>query len=91
MLTFEDCLAFCSLTEAEIAAVAEHESLPLMAAAEYGEYLIRLPDGERRIKRIILDDIASAEGTGDHRHAIALKMVLRNFVRTHPGAASPPI
>ncbi len=37
------------------------------AAAEYGEYLIQLPDGERRIKRIILDDIASAEDTGDLR------------------------
>jgi hypothetical protein len=83
MLTFEDCLAFCSLTEAEIAAVAEHERLPLMAAAEYGEYLIHLPDGEARIKRIILEDIATAQDAGDHRHAMALRLVLREFVRSH--------
>ena len=34
MLNFEDCLALCELTEAEAAAIAEHERLPQLPAVE---------------------------------------------------------
>ncbi len=35
MISFEDCIALCGLTEEEVAAVAEHEYLPEIAAAIY--------------------------------------------------------
>ena len=84
MLTFEDCVALCELTEEEVAAIAEHEHLPMIVAAELGNYLIHGPDGALRVKRIILDDVLAANRAGDVRHALTLKLVLRQFVERHP-------
>jgi len=84
MLTFEDCLALCELTEEEVLAIAQHEHIPEMAAVQLGNYLVHAPDGERRIKAIIRDDIADARMRGDRTGELALKLVLCNFVRAHP-------
>jgi hypothetical protein len=84
MLTFEDCLGLCDLTEEEILAIAEHEHIPEMAAVELGNYLVHEPGGEMRIKAIIRDDIADACARGDRKHELALKALLRNFVLQHP-------
>jgi hypothetical protein len=83
MLTFEDCIALSELTDEEIAAIAEHEHLPMIVAAELGNYLIHCADGVPRIERIIADDIVTADRRGNHRHALALKLVLRHFVEHH--------
>ena len=85
MLTLEDCLGLCELTEQEVLAIASHEHLPEMAALELGNYLVHAPNGETRIKTIIQDDIAEARGRGDCARELALKLVLRNFVLQHPG------
>jgi len=88
MLTFDDCLALCELTEEEIAAIAEHEHLPMIVAAELGNYLIQGPDGALRIKRIILDDMMVADRAGDSGRALTLKLVLRHFIERHPECKS---
>jgi hypothetical protein len=80
MLTLEDCIALSDLTPEEVAAIAEHEHLPEIIAAELGNYLMHLPMGQRAIRAIIRDDIANAQQRGDHLHAAKLKMVLRHFV-----------
>lgn len=84
MLSYEDCLAFCRLTQAEIEAIAEHEHIPQIVAAEFGNYLLAAPDGGMRIRRIILDDIAAARARGDTAHALALKLILSEFVKRYP-------
>lgn len=84
MLSLEDCLALCELTEDEVLAIAHHEHIPEIAAAELGNYLVHTPEGERRIKSIICDDIAEARACHDRRREVALKLVLRNFVLQHP-------
>jgi hypothetical protein len=84
MLTLEDCLALCDLSEEEVLAIAEHEHIPELAAVELGNYLVHTPEGERCIKAMIRDDIEAAIGRGDHRHAAALRLVLCNFVLDHP-------
>lgn len=84
VLTLEDCLALCGLTEEEVLAIAEHEHVPEVAAAELGNYLARTSDGELAIKAMIRDDLAAARARGDVPHAAALKLVLRNFVLQHP-------
>ena len=84
VLTLEDCLALCELSEDEVLAIAEHEHVPELAAAELGNYLVRAPDGELAIKAMIRDDIAAARAQGDRPHELALKLVLRNFVLQHP-------
>lgn len=93
MLTFDDCLGLCELTEEEVAAIAEHEHLPMIVAAELGNYIIHSPDGALRIKRIIVDDIRAAASLRDLAHVLALKLVLRHFVERHPeckGKAGAP-
>lgn len=87
MLTYQDCLGLCNLSEEEIAAIAEHEHLPAIVAIELGHYLVITPDGQRRIKRIILDDIAAARARGDRLHALKLKLVLKHFCDSHPNGA----
>jgi hypothetical protein len=84
MLTLEDCIALSELTEDEILAIAEHEHIPEMAAAELGNYLVHTPDGERYIKAMIRDDIAAAAACGNRDHALALKLLLRRFIVAHP-------
>ena len=84
MLTLEDCLALCDLTEEEVLAIAQHEHIPEIAAVELGNYLVHTPEGESRIKTIIRDDIADARARGDRSCELALKLVLRNFVLWHP-------
>ncbi|MDH3286327.1 MAG: hypothetical protein OEP48_01170 [Betaproteobacteria bacterium] len=86
MLTFEDCVALSGLTAEEIAAIAEHEHIPELAAAEMGNYLCRSPSGELHIKRMIIDDIEAARAAGKLDRAAALKLVLRHFVECHPGS-----
>lgn len=84
MLTFEDCLALCTLSPEEISAIAEHEHMPEMVALELGEYLVQTADGERLIKRMIIDDIERSMACGNIKHAKLLKSVLKHFVLTHP-------
>ena len=84
MLSLEDCLGMCDLTEEEVLAIAEHEHIPEMAAVQLGNYLVHTPEGEMRIKAIIRDDIAEARSCGDRMRELGLKLVLRNFVLEHP-------
>jgi hypothetical protein len=85
MLTLQDCIGLSELTEEEILAIAEHEHIPEMAALELGNYLIQTPSGERRIKRMIVDDIDAARRAGDHTRVLALKLCLRHYLEHHAG------
>lgn len=83
MLSFEDCVAFCDLTEDEIDAIAQHEGIPELPAAELGAALLRRPDGVARIRAMILDDIAQAQRRRNFARSGRLKVVLRHFVECH--------
>jgi hypothetical protein len=83
MLTLEDCIALSELTEEEIEAIAEHEHLPEIVAAELGCVLVRTAAGRRRIAAMIGDDIAVAQSHGNRLHAVKLKLALKHFVATH--------
>lgn len=84
MLSIDDCIALSMLTEDEIAAIAEHEHIPFVAATEMGCYLCHSPDGVPMLKRIILDDIDAATKRGDFHHAAKLRLVMKHFIETHP-------
>ncbi len=89
MLTYEHCVGLSELTEAEIRAISEHEHIPEIVAAELGAYLVTTPEGEKRIRRIILDDIRQAESREDMKRALELKAVVHHFMAHHP--ANPNI
>ena len=84
MLTLQDCIALSDLTEEEIDAIAAHEHLPEIVAAELGNYIVHSPDGIPMLKAIIRDDIEAAERHGHRERALRLRLVLRHFIQTHP-------
>ena len=86
MISLEDCIALCGLTEKEVLAIAEHEHVPEIAAASIGRYLLKEPKGAQKIRDMMRDDIHDALGRGDREHASELLMVLRHFISTHPEA-----
>jgi hypothetical protein len=87
MLTLNDCLAMSGLDEDEVAAIAEHEHLPLIIAAELAQYLCATTAGDGAVERMIRDDIADALARHDHVHAAKLCLVLQHFRETHAHAA----
>jgi len=90
MLTFEDCIGLCELSEEEVTAISEHEHIPALAAAELGHYLLHAPGGGLRISEMIRDDIIDAVDRRDVKHAAELKMVLKYFLLVHPDAPLDP-
>jgi archaeosine-15-forming tRNA-guanine transglycosylase len=86
MITLEDCVAFCGLTEEEVLAIAEHEHMPEIAAAAFAEYLTNQEHGTGKIRDMIVDDIRAAQARNDKEHVLTLLHVLHHFLRTHPEA-----
>ena len=84
MLSVQECLDYCELSEKEIAAIAEHEKIPEVLAAELGECLLKSDVGTWLIKRYIADDLDRAEDLGDPRRVAELRAVLEQFADKHP-------
>jgi hypothetical protein len=84
MLTLQDCIGLCELTEQEINAIAQHEHIPEIIAAELGQYIIHSKDGVPHLRRIILDDIEEARSRGLDSEVEQLELVLKHFIVTHP-------
>lgn len=83
MLTYEECLEMCDLSDAEIDAIAEHEHVEPMIALALGKYLVE-HDGCSQIKQYILDDIDVARSQGNTEKMALLTKTLCHFVTTHP-------
>ncbi len=86
MITLEDCIAFCGLTEAEVLAIAEHEHLPEIAATALAGYLLSQDRGSEKVRDMIVDDIRQAQSAGNREHVLILLHVLHHFLKTHPEA-----
>ena len=84
MLTLQDCIELCDVTEDEIAAVAEHERIPMICAAELADYMVHSPDGVPMLKRMILDDIEAAKAREDWAHWRKLRLTLYRFIQSQP-------
>jgi hypothetical protein len=88
MITIEDCIALSDLTEDEIDAIAEHEHLPEIIAAELGWHLVGTPGGERTIRGMLEDNIATAVIAGKEHRAALLKFALGHYLQEHQAARS---
>ena len=89
MITLEDCVGFCGLTEEEVLAIAEHEHLPEIAATALAQYLLSQEHGSERVRDMIVDDIRRAQVGRDKEKVLMLLHVLHHFLKTHPEAAPP--
>ena len=87
MITLEDCVGLCGLTEEEVLAIAEHEHLPEIAATALAAYLLSKEHGSEKVLKMIVDDIRQAQFiSGDKEHVVTLLHVLHHFLKTHPEA-----
>jgi hypothetical protein len=84
LITREDIIGMCGLTEAEIEAIAEHEHIHEVGAAALADYLLRHPHGAHRIHEILCEDMREAMRRGDAARARELWMALEHFLAGHP-------
>ena len=89
MITLEDCIGMCGLTEEEVLAIAEHEHLPEVAATALAHYLLSREHGSEEIRDMIVDDIREAQWSDNKEHVLTLLHVLHHFLITHPEARPP--
>jgi hypothetical protein len=89
MITLEDCVGFCGLSEEEVLAIAEHEHLPEIAATALAQYLLSQNHGSDKVRDMIVDDIRSAQVARDKEKVLTLLHVLHHFLKTHPEATPP--
>lgn len=84
MLSLIDCLEFCELDVDEIEAIAEHEHIPVIVAAELGCEMLKTPDGIDGLRCILRDNIDHASDLGQCERAERFTSVYRHFCATHP-------
>jgi hypothetical protein len=72
MITLEDCIGLCGLTQEEVLAVAEHEHLPQVAATAFAQYLLSRDHGTEVIRDMIVEDIRLAQRGGNKEHVLTL-------------------
>jgi len=86
MISEEDCLAFCGLSEREVAAIAKHERIPDVAAAALANFLLTKDGGEMVIRQMLMEDINDALDHNRIQDATELLVTLRRFLINHPRA-----
>ncbi|MBL8482397.1 MAG: hypothetical protein JNJ60_09385 [Rhodocyclaceae bacterium] len=83
MLTLQDCLDYADLSPEDVSAIAEHEHVPEVVAAEMGAQWVQSDSGCYRIVTCMMDNIEHAEAHGDQRKAHEQEEALRHFVHAH--------
>lgn len=87
MISLEDCVGLCDLSEEEILAIAENEHVPEIIATSIGQSLVQSEGGTAEIFSMIVNDIRTAQSKGDRAHVQTLLHVLHHFIRRHPESA----
>lgn len=88
MLCLEDCLDFSELDNDEVEAIAQHEHIPLICAAEMGCELLKTPLGVMQLHTMVLDDLNHALEHGQNERAGRWALVYKHLQMTHPIALS---
>ncbi len=83
MLTFEDCLNYCDLSEDEVDVVAEHEHLPGIVACELASCLLCTSEGQQTFMRFLEDDMLMATMSHNSRRLATLNHVKAEFSQAH--------
>lgn len=86
MINLDDMEDMCSLTRAEIRAVADHEHITEAAAVAEVERLMHEHGGPQHVQQMLCDDVRAALHADDLAEAKRLFAVLRGYVTAHPEA-----
>lgn len=89
MLSLQECLDFSGLSEEEIDAIAEHEHVPEIVAAEIGATLLQTHAGVCLLRLYLAESIEHARCRGQFDKATRLEHLLRRFGEAHPQGPPP--
>jgi hypothetical protein len=84
MLSMQDVIDYCDLERGEIEAIAEHEHVPVIVAAELSEQLLCSPQGVCRLHSMIIENMENAMACGEFQHVQELAETYQHLQRTHP-------
>ena len=87
MLTMEDCLDYCDLTEDEVELFAEHEHIPEEVAGPVVCGLVQTEEGVKVICAAMSDLVRDAVSSGHMDKAEHVLQVYAQFRSAHPLAS----
>jgi hypothetical protein len=84
MLTLNDCIGFTGLTEEQLEAIAKHEHLPMILAAEMVEDEVDSRAGCHHIETMIAEEVVFETEHGHPERAERYRHGLEEFLKAHP-------
>jgi hypothetical protein len=84
MLSLKDCLDFCDLDSCEIEAIAEHENLPVIIAAQLSNELLKTPEGVCCLYCMVLENLNQAMTEGDMDKVLRFGMTYQHLQANYP-------
>jgi hypothetical protein len=83
LLTTQECVDMSELSNEAIRAIAEHEHIPEVVAAELGQELLKATGGKAEIERILEKNLGLAVQAGEQDKIDDRKRVLERFVASY--------
>ena len=80
MISISECIAVCGLDRNEIAAIANREHVPEIAASALANYLLHHDGDQTEIQEMMVDDLQAALQERRLQQASELFMALREFL-----------
>ena len=84
MLTLQDCIGFSGLTPDQLEAVADHEHMDMIIAAEWAEVTLDQPEGEELVERMLAEEVAHCESRHLGDRVDRYQAGLEQFHKQHP-------
>ena len=88
MLSIRDCLDYCDLTDDDVALIAEHESIPDVAAAQVACGLVQTPEGVLLLTHYMQELVSRAEERGETDKARRARAAYQRFLDIQPDSPS---
>jgi hypothetical protein len=83
MLTAQECVDMSELSNEAIRAIAEHEHIPEVVAAELGQDMLKTAGGIAEIERILEENLELAVQAGEQDKINDRKRVLERFIASY--------
>ena len=83
LVTVQECVDMSELSNDAIRAIAEHEHIPEVVAAELGQTLLKASGGVARIQRMLEENLELAVEAGGPDRIDDRKRVLERFMASH--------
>jgi hypothetical protein len=83
IVTVQECVDMSELSNEAIRAIAEHEHIPEVVAAELGQELLKGTGGIAEIRRMLEKNLKLAMQAGEQDKINDCKRVLRAFIASY--------